>query len=184
MKPEQYMVRVDCALTGVRLAEFRANDLARTAYLYNRMSSFLLLPSSRIRLLYEGELVDPMKEGNQGTVMNRVQFNRSPILQCVVIEPTPCRACSLGPEELRCYRFQRGFGPRNYTLCQVPGRSQLNDCYCEHVVTEFGWKVIRNWAHIMRSLRRGQTYVHPKPIVDGTEQKNKQSKCKAKAKQK
>ena len=153
------MIRVDCALTGVRLAEFRSNDLADIGYLHNRMSSFLLLPSSRIRLLYEGELVDPMKEGSQGTVMNRVQFNRSPILQCVLIEPTHCSVCLSEPEELRCYRFQRGNGPRNYTLCQVPGRSQLDDCYCQSVVTEFGWKVIRNWTHIMRSLWRDQTYV-------------------------
>ena len=84
MKPEQYMIRVDCALTGVQLAEFRSNDLAHIGFLYNRMSSFLMLPSSRIRLIYEGELVDGEE---RCTVMNRFKSRAGANWTNAIVDP-------------------------------------------------------------------------------------------------
>ena len=149
MEPEQYTIRVTCALTGVHLTSFCAPDLALASIVYNQTSSALLLATFRFSLLYEGKLVDNKGECN---VMSRFRFNRVPTLQCVFVEPTHCSTCLSVRADSRCYYFERANGPFNYALRRVERRTPLGECYCHALMLEFGWKCFRNWVRFTDKL--------------------------------
>ena len=153
MEPEQYRVVVKAGsnfgeeLTEEVITTFPCNDLALVSYLYSKVSTTLMLPPSRLVLRF-GDV--PVPHQGRLNVMSFLRFQRQVELSCDVLEPKCCKVCQDYPDVDK--DFNKGGVPFAYLYC--PTQTHPRECYCGLVASEFGWRCIRSWQHLVRQARR------------------------------
>ena len=186
-KCEMYCIRVYMAGSGERIVERHGiNDIANVALVVTIASQALLIAPSRLRILYNGEVLDT----TSGSSLYQVgRFNRNLTFEVVVIPPARCRVChymkTINRPTTHCsllkgvgydyWYVPGGMADRDDATLQTLDSSEADEfensygwdfnadlglmqseCYCWAIAEEFGWKKLRSWQRLTKGLQKGE----------------------------
>ena len=160
-KPEKYQVEIWNSLNGRLVARGECNDLALASWVYCLASRHLLASPARLGISLGKQFI----ARDAGPPMYKLgRFARTLKFSLTMLAPEPCSYCK--KEGISTGQFIQGAGI-NYLFREIDEPFEdffwLHDeCYCESVAKEFGWRVLRNWAALSRAKLRSSHHADAK----------------------